>query len=47
MNAPPSSTPLFKTIGIGRMFGDGTKALDRVTMTIEQGSVTSLLGPSG
>jgi NitT/TauT family transport system ATP-binding protein len=41
------NAPLFKTNGIGRMFGDGTKALDRVTMTIEQGSVTSLLGPSG
>jgi NitT/TauT family transport system ATP-binding protein len=47
MNAPLSRTPLFKTNGIGRMFGDGTKALDRVTMTVEQGSVTSLLGPSG
>jgi NitT/TauT family transport system ATP-binding protein len=47
MNAPLSRTPLFKTNGIGRMFGDGTKALDRVTMTVKQGSVTSLLGPSG
>lgn len=38
---------LFQATGIGRMFGDGTKALDRVTMTLEEGSVTSLLGPSG
>ena len=38
---------LFQARGIGRMFGDGTKALDRVTMALEEGSVTSLLGPSG
>ncbi len=41
------TAPLYRTIGVGRMFGDGTKALDRVTMTLEAGSVTSLLGPSG
>jgi NitT/TauT family transport system ATP-binding protein len=38
---------LFETIGLGRMFNDGTKALDRVTLTIPAGSVTSILGPSG
>jgi NitT/TauT family transport system ATP-binding protein len=38
---------LFETIGLGRMFNDGTKALDRVTLSVPAGSVTSFLGPSG
>lgn len=38
---------LFETIGLGRMFDDGTKALDRVTLSVPAGTITSFLGPSG
>lgn len=38
---------LFDAIGLGRMFGDGTKALDRVTLKVPTGSITSIVGPSG
>jgi len=38
---------LFDAIGLGRMFNDGTKALDRVTLNIPVGSFTSIVGPSG
>lgn len=42
-----SSPVLFDAIGLGRMFGDGTKALDRVTLAVAAGSFTSIVGPSG
>ena len=38
---------LFDAIGLGRMFNDGTKALDRITLNIPTGSFTSIVGPSG
>lgn len=38
---------LIDAIGLGRMFNDGTKALDRVTLNIPTGSFTSIVGPSG
>lgn len=38
---------LFETIGLGRMFNDGTKALDRITLNVPAGTITSFLGPSG
>ncbi len=38
---------LFDAIGLGRMFNDGTKALNRVTLNIPTGSFTSIVGPSG
>lgn len=41
------SPVLFDAIGLGRMFNDGTKALDRVTLNIPTGSITSIVGPSG
>jgi len=33
--------------GLGRMFADGTKALDRVSFAAPDGAAVSLLGPSG
>ena len=41
------SPALIDAIGLGRMFNDGTKALDRVTLNIPTGSFTSIVGPSG
>jgi len=43
MTAPPR----FELIGLGRMFADGTKALDRVSFAVPDGAVVSLVGPSG
>lgn len=38
---------LIDAIGIGRMFNDGTKALNEATFRIEEGKFTAILGPSG
>ena len=38
---------LFEAIGLGRMFNDGTKALNNATLDIPTGSFTSIVGPSG
>ena len=46
-SATDRSPTLFDAIGLGRMFNDGTKALDRVTLNIPVGSFTSIVGPSG
>ncbi len=43
MTAPPC----FELIGLGRMFADGTKALDRVSFAVPDGAVVSLVGPAG
>ena len=43
MTAPPR----FELTGLGRMFADGTKALDRVSFAVPDGAVVSLVGPSG
>jgi len=37
----------FELIGLGRMFADGTKALDRVSFAVPDGAVVSVVGPSG
>jgi len=37
----------FELVGLGRMFADGTKALDRVSFAVPDGAVVSLVGPSG
>jgi len=42
-----SSPNLFEAIGLGRMFNDGTKALNNATLEIPTGSFTSIVGPSG
>lgn len=42
-----SARPLFEAIGLGRMYGDGTKALDRVNLTAGKGEITAILGPPG
>lgn len=42
-----TSQVLFEAIGLGRMFNDGTKAMDQVTLTVPTGSFTSIVGPSG
>jgi len=44
---PDNGPVLFDAIGLGRMFNDGTKALDRVTLKVPQHSFTSIVGPSG
>lgn len=43
MTAPPC----FELIGLGRMFANGTKALDRVSFAVPDGAAVSLLGPAG
>ena len=39
--------PLVRLTGVAKRFPNGTLALDRVDLAIEQGSFVSLLGPSG
>jgi len=34
-------------VGLGRMFNDGTKALDRVSFNVPEGALVSIVGPSG
>ena len=46
-SAPGDDAILFDAIGLGRMFNDGTKALNNVTLKISAGSFTSIVGPSG
>lgn len=45
-NEPRSGTPLLQLVGVSKHFGE-LKAVDDVSLDIEAGSVTALVGPSG
>ena len=39
--------PILATEGLGKLFRNGTKALDGVDLVVEEGSFVSIVGPSG
>ena len=43
----PSSAPIVSLRGVGKLFGTGTRALDRLDLDVREGAFLSLLGPSG
>ena len=42
-----SLTPLLRIEGLGKRYGTGELALDRVNLTVPAGQVMALIGPSG
>jgi ABC-type polar amino acid transport system ATPase subunit len=42
-----SATPLIEVRGVEKRFGNGTRALDAVSLSIRRGEVICIIGPSG
>jgi NitT/TauT family transport system ATP-binding protein len=47
MADPDSTQPVVALRGVGKTFGNGTVALDRLDLTVGAGEFLSILGPSG
>jgi NitT/TauT family transport system ATP-binding protein len=47
MAEPPDTPPIVSLRGVGKVFGNGTVALDRLDLDVHAGEFLSLLGPSG
>ena len=46
-NKPPTSAPIIEVLSVEKTFGNGTRALAPVQLSIDRGEFVSLIGPSG
>jgi NitT/TauT family transport system ATP-binding protein len=44
---PAASAPIVEVLSVDKVFGNGTRALAPVSLTVERGEFVSLIGPSG